>query len=484
MGKQLSKVGKKTQVVPFLQDGQYYYKRGLKAYREQNFNKAMKHFERAAELDPKDTSKLIQLATIYTEMGNYQQSNELLDNIINKLDPTLTECHYFMANNFAHLGLFHEAYKCATAYTDKDPYGEFMEENEDLIELLTLEEDLPFSDDPDDLIVKQDRAKSMLENNEFEEAIELLEKIIKDYPEFWSAYNNLSLAYFYIGDINKAKEILEDILQKKPGNLHALCNLLVFYFYERKDDKVDELAGMLSNIHPILFEHRYKLGATFALVRKYAFAYRWLRSIYKQGFEGDETFYYWLSYSSYYVGNVKFAEQMWERVLQENPSKKGTEPWNEDLNETHHFLSMTKEERLYAIFLAAETENFDQIEACQNANVPQSNFEKDFIQYILQTKTGVPVHVSDSVQTVFQVIKMLYTCMEDEAFFLYAFRVLMRAHQNKLPIKNGKAWACALEYVWKKENDQSLKKSAFAKRYEISVTTVVKYIQYVKAATK
>lgn len=30
----------------------------------------------------------------------------------------MPECHYFKANNFAHLGLFQEAYKEAAAYSD------------------------------------------------------------------------------------------------------------------------------------------------------------------------------------------------------------------------------------------------------------------------------------------------------------------------------------------------------------------------------
>lgn len=484
VGKQLSKTGKGTQVVPFLQDGQYYYKKGLKAYREQNFTKAMKYFERAVQLDPKDAEKLIQLATIYTDMGNYQQSNELLNNVINTIDSNLTECHYFMANNFAHLGLFHEAYKCATTYAEKAPYGEFIEENEDLLDLLTLEEDLPFSSNSDDLIVKQDTAKSMLENNEFEEAIVLLEEIIKEYPEFWSAYNNLSLAYFYVGNIDKAKEIIELILQRNPGNLHALCNLLVFNFYEREDDKVDELADMLSNVYPILFEHRYKLGASFALVRKYEQAYKWLKSIYKQGFEGDETFYYWLSYSSYYIGNKQFAEHIWQKVLEENPSKKGSEPWNENINEVSRFLNMSKEERLYAIFLAAEMDNLEQIEVLQNSNIPQLNFEKDFIQYVLHLKTGISINVSEKVKDVFFTIKTLYNYIKDDAIFLYAFHVLMKAYHINLPIKNYKAWACSLEYIWKHKNDQTLTQLAFAKKYEISASTIAKYIKIVKTATE
>lgn len=59
---------------------------------------------------------LSQLAVIYTEMGFYQQSNELLDFILTNINEKMTECYYFKANNYAHLGLFHEAYKAAETY--------------------------------------------------------------------------------------------------------------------------------------------------------------------------------------------------------------------------------------------------------------------------------------------------------------------------------------------------------------------------------
>ena len=44
-----------------------------------------------------------------------------------------------------------------------------------------------------------------MESGDFKEAIELLESIITDYPEFWAAYNNLALAYFYIGETEQSK---------------------------------------------------------------------------------------------------------------------------------------------------------------------------------------------------------------------------------------------------------------------------------------
>jgi len=479
VGRQLSKQQKRAQVVPFLQDGQYYYNKGLKAYREYNYQKASKYLQKSIELDPNDSMKLSQLAAIYTDMGKYSQSNELLSHILEELDQEMTECHYLMANNYAHLGLFQEAYKCATEYANKEPYGEFTEENEDLIDLLTMEDDdeEPFLKDPDDLILKQDAAKSLLETSQFEEAILLLEEIVAEYPEFWSAHNNLSLAYFYVGEVEKAKEYLQTVLERNPGNLHAYCNLLVFYYYERQDDKVEELANTLSTVHPLLFEHRYKLGATFALVGYYPLAYKWLRSLHKQGYEGDEVFYYWLSYAAYFTGNVSFSEQMWERVLKENKDKAGSEPWNLNADSNQRVSNMTLEERLYAIFLAIQTKNLDQLHEYQSSAVPQSQLEKEFI------KLALSKHFDsyDQVSSLYQIAESLFVHSEHDELFLFSFRILMKAYKQNYSLKNYQGWAAALDYVWRSQANQAITQTVIASEYGTSVSSVGKYVKLVKS---
>jgi tetratricopeptide (TPR) repeat protein len=485
VGKQSSNTQQKAQIVPFFQDGQYFYRKGMKAYRERDLLRASKWIQRAIQLEPNQIVMLSQLAAIYTELGKYQQSNELLTYILKNIDKDLTECHYFMANNYAHLGLFHEAYKCATHYQSKEPNGEFIEETEDLLDLLTIEgadEEDPFLDS-DELIVKQDAAKSLLENGKLEEAISLLKEIVTDFPEFWSAYNNLSLAYFYMGDVQQAKDYLDMVLDKNPGNLHALCNLLVFYYYERQDDKVEELAQRLGHIYPILFEHRYKLGATFALVGQYELAFKWLRAIYRQGFDGDDTFYYWLSYSAYFTGKEELARTSWDRVIDINPEKAGSEPWSSEKKSAVRPMTMPIEERLLAIFLAAETKQLDQIQYFQSAKVPQSVFEREFMDLAIAHVNGeIKKSVSEKSKFTYQAAQVLFENNKtmNEGLYLFFFKTALKAKREEMPLKNHLAWACALEYVWKKENGYKVTQTELAEQYSISGKTLSKYSAFIK----
>ena len=114
-------------------------------------------------------------------------------------------------------------------------------------------------------------------------------------------------------------------------------------------------------------EQRFKLGATFALIGKYSLAYKWLKQLQKQGFEGDSSYYFWLATSAYHLGHEQTAQKAWVKVVEINPEKEGMEPWSE-MNVTsgfeHHLPSILKrlesefiEERLFAIFLVKHSKH-------------------------------------------------------------------------------------------------------------------------------
>ena len=82
-------------------------------------------------------------------------------------------------------------------------------------------------------------------------------------------------------------------------------------------------------IKPYQFEHRYKLGATFALVGRHKEAYDWLRSLQKRGFEGDAGYYFWLSHSAYFSGHEEMAREAYATLIEMDPTKVGYEPWKD-----------------------------------------------------------------------------------------------------------------------------------------------------------
>jgi tetratricopeptide (TPR) repeat protein len=485
----------KGQLLSFIPTGEYYFTKGLKAFHRRDFQKAQKYLQRALQLEPGEPMIACQLAIVYTEMGEYQQSNQLLHMILEELDEDMIECHYFLANNYAHLGFFKDSYTHATTYLEMDPEGEFTEETEDLLDVLTLEADDLEEElyEQDDLITKQEQARDLLESGHFPKAIELLNDVIHEYPEYWSAYNNLALAYFYLGEIEKASEVLAEVMERNPGNLHALCNKLVFAYYEKNYKEAASYKKILRKIKPILIEHQYKLGATFALTGEYEMAFMWLRKLQRTGYEGDGSFYYWLSYSSFFTGREQLARSAWKKVLEYTPEKEGLEPWNDNQSSASgfedHLNSILKklesdyvEERLFAVFLTSISKKKEMILSSEGVtqNNKFSNLENQYVSLVKtnKAKDGSALKIAhETAEALYQHHQPIGAV--EAGLYLMWFSVFVEMIQAGVKMQNTMALAAATEYAWKKLRDEKISQQKIAKQYGLSTSTLQKYIKLV-----
>lgn len=490
MGKNAKVRIQKGKLLSFLPTGEYYFKKGLKAYHRRDYRNAKKYLQRALQLEPGEPMIVCQLAIISTELGEYENSNRLLKKVLEELDEEMAECHYFLANNYAYMGLFKDAFQQAKLYLELDPEGDFAEDAEDLLELLTLESD-DLDDDAyeqDDLIMKQEEARSLLESGYFPKAIAMLKSVIKGYPKYWSAYNNLALAYFYLGDIDKAEAILDDVLKRNPGNLHALCNRLVFAHYQEQSEKEQHFTRMLKKIQPILSEHQFKLGATFALIGEYELGYIWLKKLYKQGFDGDGPFYYWLSYSAYFTGHENFARTIWKKVLEINPDKEGFEPWNRDHDTIKgfedHSRSITRkleseyvEERLFGVFLiSVSSQKAEMLAAAKKDHLTEP--ELDYLGFLELGKHSAVEEAHDIAMMLYRFYHPIGTL--EAGLYLLWFSVFLELSDQGIQLKNKPGWTAAIEYVWHQLLGEKISQQQLAQRYSVSTATVGKYAKMIK----
>ncbi|GAA3319651.1 hypothetical protein GCM10020331_027420 [Ectobacillus funiculus] len=66
----------KGQVVTFHQSAEFFYERGMKAYRRNNLQEAVKYLKRAVDVK-KEPFMLCQLAITLSEVGEYHESNQI-----------------------------------------------------------------------------------------------------------------------------------------------------------------------------------------------------------------------------------------------------------------------------------------------------------------------------------------------------------------------------------------------------------------------
>ncbi|HBI02972.1 MAG TPA: DDE transposase family protein, partial [Paenibacillaceae bacterium] len=193
---------RKSNIVPIKVDASFYCERAIKSLNRLKFKKAVRYFHKAIELEPENATFYCNLAGVLAEMEKFDESNRLLWHVLEKIDPSMFECYFYLSSNYANLMDFDLAEQYAMKYLEKCADGEWADEAEDLLDFITVELQLPSldSNNEEDLEVTalHDRARYHLEEGRFNEAKELLEGLTIDHPDFYAARNNLALCYYYM----------------------------------------------------------------------------------------------------------------------------------------------------------------------------------------------------------------------------------------------------------------------------------------------
>ncbi|GBG09081.1 DDE transposase family protein [Paenibacillus sp. MY03] len=316
--------GANTNIISIQWDATFFFERAVRSLDRFHYDKALKYFRRAVEYEPDNPVNHCNMAGILSEMGNYKESNEILGRIMDDLDPMMTECHFYMANNFANMELYEAAEQSLVKYLQEDPEGQYLDEAEEMMDLLQFELERPMelkSIKAREGMVEHDQARALLEEGKFTEAVRILEDIVEGQPEFLAARNNLALAYYYMGLFDKAKEAIRSVLAQDSGNLHALCNLAIFYQHEGDKDNLAELVDLLTKTVPFHQEHVFKLATTMGILGEHEIAYRhFIRLAKDSEVQQDPCLFHYAAVAACNIGRLNDAERLWKTTMKLDPS--------------------------------------------------------------------------------------------------------------------------------------------------------------------
>lgn len=519
-----NKRSKRGRLIPFTQNAEYFFQRALTYYHQHNLIKAKKLLLRAVKINDEEPTYICQLAAVLAELGEFDESNKWLRYIVTEVDPTLAECHFFLANNYAYLGQFEKAEEEALTYLEADPEGDFVEEAEDLLYFIGSES--PTDNEENIIIQKHIAAKKKMEEGHFLEAIDLFQEMIEEHPQFWAAYNNLALAYFYVNKKEDALATLDTVLTKNPGNLHAICNLALFYHFLGFKDKSKQIVEQLKKTYPIHEDHRYKLGSTFALLHEHEYAYRWLSSLDTSKLDSEIPYYHWLAVSAFQTNRLRVAKLAWQHIeridtdgevapyylkkLEENSLTSAQVDYQYRIpREENSYVQLLSEglkgdERSKLVHLLILRKNFNQqaYEAlkqfCQTPN--EMLYLKELAAYImLHQAAQLPVlinhegleivyndvtQLTKSIVTGVRVIERLQRTvpsgyLNDIIYRLWS-SLFKYAYDYEMHFANDRGWAAAVEYIALR-NESNMTQKEVAKKYHISLSTVQYYIQKMKS---
>ncbi|WP_434748521.1 tetratricopeptide repeat protein [Paenibacillus amylolyticus] len=322
-GKLVRTEGHLANIIPIHLDASFFFERAVRSLDRNHVDKALKYFRKAVEYEPENPVNHCNMAGILSEKGDYETSNAILANVLEVVDPSMTECYFYMANNYANMDQFEEAERALVTYLEEDTQGQFMTEAEEMMELLYYELDRPAKLNRIKSrkgVVEHDQARELLEEGKFAQAAELLEDMSPDYPDYLAARNNLALAYYYMGLFSKAKETIAEVLEQEPGNLHALCNLAIFYQNENRTDQVLLLIQKLRVIVPYQHEQVYKLATTMGILGQHDAAYLHFRRLLKvEETAADPALAHYAAVAAYNTERYDIAKRLWHHVNKLDP---------------------------------------------------------------------------------------------------------------------------------------------------------------------
>lgn len=310
-------------VIPVTMDATFFFEKAVQSLDRFHYDKALKYFRRATEFEPDNPVNHCNLAGLLSEMGNYEESNRILQHVLEQIDPSMTECYFYMANNFANMENYESAEKAIVDYLENDPEGQFLEESEEMMEFLSYELDRTpklTTIKSREAMFQHDKARALLEEGKFSEAARLMEKIVQNHPDFMAARNNLALAYYYMGQFDKSVSMIRQVLELEPGNLHALCNLAIFLQHFGDREALGHLISLLNKTYPFHQDHAFKLATTMGILGEHDKAYRLFRRLLRTGEAGqDPCLHHYSAVAAYNTGRYAEAERSWHQAEKLDP---------------------------------------------------------------------------------------------------------------------------------------------------------------------
>ncbi|WP_284141105.1 hypothetical protein [Virgibacillus sp. LDC-1] len=310
-----NRVEASNKIIPFIPEGDFYYMKGVKAFQKRKFEIAIKWLTKAIEATPDEPLYKCQMSIIYTEIGSFHKANQLLTNVLQTSGDKYIDCYYLLANNYAHLGLLHDAKKYALSYLNLAPKGDFREEAEDLLYFIEIDEEQDDDwdvEDEDELIIYQESAFYYMETMDWDNAIATLEEMLHLFPEHKTTKHEYAHALFFAGYQEDAIQMEQAHLKEEPNALFPHANLALF-FYEMNDiSEYEKHKRALLNVYPIHEQQKLKIAVTFARTACYSEALQRFKLVDKGIVRSHISFYRWYSLTLYMTGFEEKAIALWE----------------------------------------------------------------------------------------------------------------------------------------------------------------------------
>ena len=308
----------KSKIIAFERGAEFYFDLGFRKIQKRNLKSALRYIEKAVRLKPNDSFIQFNYAGLLAELGNINLSTEVLLYIVDNLDSNYDECYFGLGCNYLQIQKIKKSVEYFSKYLEKDPDGEFSEEAEDLLEMLTMIKDANNNLDDDELeriYQVEEEAINHLEKREYNIAVEKFEIVVNLLPNAVPARNNLSLAYYYMGETQKAIDVAREVLSYEQYNIHANCNIAIFYNKLDLKNWVVKQINRIKKLNTENPEYLFKIADTLGCLEKHNEAYKMYKRLLL--LEPQNTIYYHYSaVAAYNSGKWSDSIKYWRKLAE------------------------------------------------------------------------------------------------------------------------------------------------------------------------
>lgn len=221
-------------VLSFQPESGFYHKRAIKSIDKADFTTALKNLRKAVAMEPDNLEYRMDLANTYARMGLYERSN-LEIQLMFHLPQMPPEALYGMGCNYMSMGDYDQAETMFKAYEKVQPEGEYADQADDALAYIDeCDYETELDRELDELSMD---GKAALDAGDLDHAIDCLERALQKDPTMTYVRNNLAVAYYCVGDMERAWIQLRRVLEEEPLDVHGRCNESMFLLADGKHDE-------------------------------------------------------------------------------------------------------------------------------------------------------------------------------------------------------------------------------------------------------
>lgn len=174
-------------------------------YDKGKFNKAIRSFRRALEIDPSFTDASVGLSIILNDLGRYEEGKKVFEEAKTMLEKSSSNGDPYIDEK---LSIKHD--ELGEMYFQYGRHSEALEQYYKALNLSTRKAELTMK-----------VCECYVQLDEASKAIRLLKELVREFQEFYPARLKLGKIYYDSHRVPEAIEAWESLLRKDPDNRHA-----------------------------------------------------------------------------------------------------------------------------------------------------------------------------------------------------------------------------------------------------------------------